>query len=50
MPIIKGCQVLVDEAMSQVTTHSLAEVQALMADAAVQMRSSTADSNLDRFH
>jgi hypothetical protein len=28
MPIIKGCQVLVYEAMSQVTTHSLAEVQA----------------------
>jgi hypothetical protein len=28
MPIIKGCQVLVDEAMSQVTTHSVAEVQA----------------------
>ena len=28
MPIIKGCQALVDEAMSQATTHSLAEVQA----------------------
>jgi hypothetical protein len=50
MPIIKGCQALVDETMSQATTHSLAEVQARMADAAVQMRSSTTDSNLDRFH
>jgi hypothetical protein len=50
MPIINGCQALVDEAMPQVTTHSLAEVQARMADAALQMRSSTADSNLGRFH
>ncbi len=28
MPIIKGCQALVDETMSQATTHSVAEVQA----------------------
>jgi hypothetical protein len=34
MPITKGFQTLVDEAMAKVTTHSVAEVQAHMADAA----------------
>ena len=37
MPITKGFQVLVDEAMAQVTTHSVAEVQARLADPAVQI-------------
>ena len=37
MPITKGFQVLVDEAMAQVTTHSVAEVQARLADSAVQI-------------
>ena len=34
MPITKGFQTLVDEAMAKVTTHSVAEVQAHMTDAA----------------
>lgn len=37
MPITKGFQVLVDEAMAQVTTHSVAEVQARLADLAMQI-------------
>ena len=37
MPITKGFQVLVDEAMAQVTTHSVAEVQARLADPAMQI-------------
>ena len=38
MPITKGFQFLVDEAMAQVTTHSVAEVQArLAADPTVQI-------------
>lgn len=37
MPITKGFQVLVDEAMAQVTTHSVAQVQACLADPAVQI-------------
>ena len=37
MPITKGFQALVDEAMAQVTTHSVAEVQARLADPAVQI-------------
>ena len=37
MPITKGFQVLVEEAMAQVTTHSVAEVQARLADPAVQI-------------
>jgi len=37
MPITKGFQVLVDEAMAQVTTHSVAEMQARLADSAVQI-------------
>ncbi len=37
MPITKGFQVLVDEAMAQVTTHSVAEVQARLTDPAVQI-------------
>jgi len=34
MPITKGFQTLVNEAMAKVTSHSVAEVQAQMADAA----------------
>jgi hypothetical protein len=34
MPITKGFQTLVDEAMAKVTTHSLAEGQAHMANTA----------------
>ena len=37
MPITKGFQALVDEAMAQVTTHSVAEVQARLADPSVQI-------------
>ena len=37
MPITKGFQALVDEAMAQVTTLSVAEVQARVADPAVQI-------------
>jgi rhodanese-related sulfurtransferase len=37
MPITKGFQVLVDEAMSQVTTYSVDEVRARLADPAVQI-------------
>jgi rhodanese-related sulfurtransferase len=37
MPITKGSQALVDEAMAQVTTHSVAEVQARLADPTVQI-------------
>ncbi len=37
MPITKGFQALVDEAMAQVTTHSVADVQARLADPAVQI-------------
>lgn len=37
MPITKGFQALVDEAMAQVTTHSVAEVQARLTDPAVQI-------------
>lgn len=37
MPITKGYRQLVDEAMAQVTTLSVAQVQARMADPAVQL-------------
>jgi rhodanese-related sulfurtransferase len=37
MPITKGCQALVAEAMAQVTTYSVAQVQARMNDAKVQI-------------
>ncbi|WP_395055513.1 rhodanese-like domain-containing protein [Polaromonas sp.] len=37
MPIIKGFRALVDEAMAQVTTYSVAEVKAKMHDAKVQI-------------
>ena len=37
MPIIKGFQVLVDEAMAQVTTHSVADVQARLSDPTLQI-------------
>lgn len=37
MPITKGCQALVAEAMAQVTTYSVAQVQARMNDARVQI-------------
>ena len=37
MPITKGFQVLVDEAMAQVTTHSVAEVQARLSDPTLQI-------------
>jgi rhodanese-related sulfurtransferase len=37
MPITKGFQALVDEAMAQVTTHSVAEVLARLTDPAVQI-------------
>jgi rhodanese-related sulfurtransferase len=37
MPITKGFRALVDEAMAQVTTYSVAEVQARLGDAAVQI-------------
>jgi rhodanese-related sulfurtransferase len=37
MPITKGFQILVDEAMAQVTTHSVAEVQARLDDPKVQI-------------
>ena len=37
MPITKGFQALVDEAMAKVTTHSVADVQARLADPAVQI-------------
>jgi len=37
MPITKGFRALVDEAMAQVTTYSVAEVQARLADPAVQI-------------
>lgn len=37
MPITKGFQVLVDEAMSQVTTYSVDEVRARLADPSVQI-------------
>jgi rhodanese-related sulfurtransferase len=37
MPITKGFRALVDEAMAQVRTYSVAEVQARMADPAVQI-------------
>ncbi len=37
MPITKGFQALVDEAMAQVTTLSVAEVQSRVADPAVQI-------------
>ena len=37
MPITKGFQALVDEAMAQVATLSVAEVQARVADPAVQI-------------
>jgi rhodanese-related sulfurtransferase len=37
MPIIKGFRALVDEAMAQVTTLSVAEVQARLSDPAVQI-------------
>jgi rhodanese-related sulfurtransferase len=37
MPITKGFQALVDEAMAQVTTLSVSEVQARVADPAVQI-------------
>lgn len=37
MPITKGCHALVAEAMEQVTTYSVAQVQARMNDADVQI-------------
>ena len=37
MPITKGFRALVDEAMAQVTTYSVAEVQARLSDPAVQI-------------
>lgn len=37
MPITKGFQALVDEAMAQVTTHSVAEVKGRLSDPAVQI-------------
>ena len=37
MPITKGCQQLVAEAMNQVTTYSVAQVQARMNDANTQI-------------
>ena len=37
MPITKGFRALVDEAMAQVTTYSVADVQARLADPAVQI-------------
>jgi rhodanese-related sulfurtransferase len=37
MPITKGFRTLVDEAMAQVTTYSVAEVQARLNDPAVQI-------------
>ena len=37
MPITKGFRALVDEAMAQVKTYSVAEVQARLADPAVQI-------------
>lgn len=37
MPITKGFQQLVDEAMAQVTTYSVEEVQARLADARLQI-------------
>lgn len=37
MPITKGFRALVDEAMAQVTTYSVAEVQARLADPGVQI-------------
>jgi rhodanese-related sulfurtransferase len=37
MPITKGFRALVDEAMAQVTTYTVAEVQARLADPAVQI-------------
>lgn len=37
MPITKGCNALVAEAMAQVTTYSVAQVQARMNDADVQI-------------
>lgn len=37
MPITKGCHALVAEAMAQVTTYSVAQVQARMNDADVQI-------------
>jgi rhodanese-related sulfurtransferase len=37
MPITKGSQALVDEAMAQVTTHSVDEIRARLNDPAVQI-------------
>ena len=37
MPITKGFQALVDEAMAQVTTHSVEEVRARLTDPSVQI-------------
>ena len=37
MPITKGFQALVDEAMSQVTTYSVEQVRARLTDANVQI-------------
>ena len=37
MPITKGFRALVDEAMAQVTTYSVAEVQARLTDPALQI-------------
>jgi rhodanese-related sulfurtransferase len=37
MPITKGFRALVDEAMAQVTTYSVGEVQARLSDPAVQI-------------
>ena len=37
MPITKGFQALVDEAMAQVTTYSVAEVSARLSDPQVQI-------------
>ena len=37
MPVIRGFRMLVDEAMGQVKTYSVAEVQARLADVSVQL-------------
>jgi rhodanese-related sulfurtransferase len=37
MPVIRGFRTLVDEAMSQVKTYSVAEVQARLADVSIQL-------------
>ena len=56
MPITKGFRALVDEAMAQVTTYSVAEVQSRLADPNVQiidirdMRELTGGTVVGAFH